>query len=173
MQKNYISVEYSYSDDESSSSTYFYAYSVNGGSYGPIFANNENSNGHATKVMQIIFAKENIVYNPHMVVFKQFPTQCQETRVASLPVFRQDILDRKHRRQQNVDKILLVEIILKLVIVLCHVSKLYYYMFSLTVMLSPHHVSYSGNIQSTVSECQADKEHFLNISMSNVSRFVK
>ena len=54
--KNYISGVDSYKDDQSSSATYSYAYSVNGGSNGPIFAKHEDSDGHVTQV-SIIRAK--------------------------------------------------------------------------------------------------------------------
>ena len=49
-QKNFISRVDSNKEDQISSPTYSYAYSVNGGSNGPIFAKHEDSDGHATKV---------------------------------------------------------------------------------------------------------------------------
>jgi len=45
----YSVAEKSYKTDQISSPSYSYAYSVNGGSYGPVFAKQENSDGYLTK----------------------------------------------------------------------------------------------------------------------------
>ena len=60
--KNFICEEDSYKDGQSRSPKYSYAYSVNGGSYGPIFAKHEDSDGHLTKVSHAKLLIENADY---------------------------------------------------------------------------------------------------------------